>query len=76
MSPNQSALPELAEVLRTPDGGQVTRLMLSVMRRTLPNHLSTEGAGLLAVLKESMGADGRDLHIGPSYLMRPDVDTR
>jgi 5-methylcytosine-specific restriction protein B len=38
------------------------------------NHLSTERAGLLAVLNESMGDDGHDLHIGPSYLMRPDVD--
>jgi 5-methylcytosine-specific restriction protein B len=47
----------------------------SVLERYLvANHLSTDRAGLLAALNESMGADGRDLHIGPSYLMRPDAD--
>jgi len=47
----------------------------SVLERYLvANHLSADRAGLLAALNESMGADGRDLHIGPSYLMRPDAD--
>jgi 5-methylcytosine-specific restriction enzyme B len=47
----------------------------SVLERYLvANHLPADRAGLLAALNESMGADGRDLHIGPSYLMRPDAD--
>jgi 5-methylcytosine-specific restriction protein B len=46
----------------------------SVLEKYLvANHLSTDRAGLLAALNESIGADGRDLQIGPSYLMRPDA---
>ena len=38
------------------------------------NHLDDDRVQLLDLLNREIGAEKRDLHIGPSYLMRPEVD--
>ena len=47
MTLNQSALPEVTEVLRTADGGQVMRMMLSAVLQALVDAEGTSviGAG-------------------------------
>lgn len=46
----------------------------SVLERYLvANHITDERAALLAELNHRMGEGGRDLQIGPSYLMRPEI---
>ncbi|KGN41187.1 AAA family ATPase [Knoellia aerolata] len=48
----------------------------SVLSRYLAsNHITDERAALLAELNLRMGEGGRDLQIGPSYLMRPEIQT-
>lgn len=46
----------------------------SVLERYLvANHITDDRAALLAELNRRMGDSGRDLQIGPSYLMRPEI---
>jgi 5-methylcytosine-specific restriction protein B len=46
----------------------------SVLERYLEaNHITDDRAALLAELNRRMGDSGRDLQIGPSYLMRPEI---
>ncbi len=48
----------------------------SVLERYLvANHITDERAALLAELNRRMGDSGRDLQVGPSYLMRPEIKT-
>jgi len=47
----------------------------SVLERYLHRHARRDDrAHLLKALNQAIGTEGRDLQIGPSYLMRPDVD--
>jgi 5-methylcytosine-specific restriction protein B len=46
-----------------------------VLERYLHRHTQQDDrADLLKALNQAIGTEGRDLQIGPSYLMRPDVD--
>jgi len=48
----------------------------SVLERYLvANHIVDDRAALLAELNRRMGDSGRDLQIGPSYLMRPEIQS-
>ena len=48
----------------------------SVLERYLAaNHITDNRAALLDELNRRMGERGRDLQIGPSYLMRPEIST-
>lgn len=48
----------------------------SVLERYLvANHITDDRAALLAELNRRMGEGGRDLQIGPSYLMRQEIST-
>ena len=47
----------------------------SVLERFMKGRLvQDDRVQLLATLNDAIGQSGRDLHIGPSYLMRPDID--